>query len=357
MLMVAKAVVPQTDVSPDWVSTWLEGRQARQNRAEQASATSKEVDPVAKAKREAARQAKVTAGIEELRLFLEDLVRNGLDDPRTRTYEFWDRIAARMVDAQMQPLARRLRSLGGKQFQKKAHWAEQLAAEIGPLYALTDAYLNLDKLPENLQHDVRSAVGFSSKTEEITASQPGTRDQWLVVGQRQQVEAGLMERRTWLYGTTSRKMALVLEFTHPSQTFTSVYPLDHLLDAELVYYPSAYPQRAVITHTERTRHDSASVQHFWHSHNDQILETYADALACNPFLARIPAGLQQAYPTRSSLIDTVGKSLPLVGVSYTQWLQLIVGGDWLPVFGEWDGENFTLLSLLTPEGWISAANG
>lgn len=356
MLMLVKDAVPQAEVSPDWVTAWTESRQARQHKSEQASTKPKEVNPVAKAKREAARLAKVSAGIEELRLFLEDLARNGLDDPRTKSYDYWDRIAARMVDAQMQPLARRLRTLGGRPFQKKANWVDQRADEIGQLYALTDAYLNLDRLPEDLQQDVRAAVGFSSRTEEITATQPGISDQWLVVGQYQQKEVGLMERRTWLYGTTNQKLALILDFTHPSQTFTTAYPLGYTLDAEIVYYPSAYPQRAVVGQLKQIRPFRDSVQPLWYTHNEQILDTYADALTCNPFLTRIPAGLQPAFPTHSSLIDTTGKSLPLTGVSNPRWLQTIIGGDWMPVFGEWDGETFKLLSLLTTEGWISATN-
>src|SRR5690606_21863703 len=144
--------------------------------------------------------------------------------------------------------------------------------------------------------------------------------------------------------------------THPSQTFTTNYPLGYVLDAEIAYYPSAYPQRAVIGPVKHIQPYSDSVQPLWYIQNEQILDTYADALACNPFLARIPAGLYSAFPNRQSLIDSTGKSLSLTGVSNARWLQTIVGGDWLPVFGEWDGETFKLLSLLTTEGWVSATN-
>lgn len=357
MLVLARGHVPRAETAPEWVSSWLESRQARKTKAEQPSASSKAPDPAAKAKREAARLAKVAAGIDELRLFLEDLVRNGLDDPRTKTYNFWDRIAARMVDAQMQPVARRLRALGGKPFQRKANWAKQLADEIGQLYALTEAYLRIEALPESLQHDVRSALGFTLKAEEIAASQPAVTDRWIVVGQRQEAaDTGLTERRTWLYGITQQKYALLLDFSHSTQQFTTHYPLGQVIDAELAYYPGAYPLRAVLNRMERVRHDGDSVPFQWPTDCEQILDAYADALACNPFLARIPAGLQRAYPTRSSLIDPSGKSLPIKGVPSAQWLQAVTGGDWLPVFGEWDGEAFLIVSLLTTEGWISASN-
>jgi hypothetical protein len=351
MFRLAQGAIPEGEAAPEWVATWIEGRQRKQ-----AAAPPKEKvpDAAAQAKREAARQAKVSAGVEELRLFLEDLVRQGLDDPRVKSYEFWDRIAGRMVDAQMSPIAQRLRALGGRPFQKRGDWVSQLADEVGRLYALTEAYGRLDSLPEGLAADVRTALGFSLKQEDVLASQPGVRDLWHIAGQTVDMAEKIMERRTWLYGENSGRFALLLEFAHPSRPFTTMYPLGRCFQGEVVFYPSAYPQRALISGTNGYIQPANRLAAFACQGVEQALSSYADALARNPFLDRIPAGIPRAWPTRAGLVDPSGRLLPLAHTPQSQWLQAVMGGDWMPVFGEWDGENFLMTTFVTAEGWIPA---
>ena len=84
---------------------------------------------------------------------------------------------------------------------------------------------------------------------------------------------------------------------------------------------------------------------------EAILDTYADALALNPFVEYIPAGLQRGWATQSDLIDTTGMKLPLSRGAQPQWLNAVIGGDWLPIFGEWDGAAFQIATLVTADGW------
>lgn len=354
MLLLTQSAVPKQEPAPDWVTSWIEGRQRRQ---EAVPPREKTPDAAAQAKRETARASKVMGGIEELRRFLEDIARQGLEDPRIRTYEFWDRIAGRMVDAQMPPIANRLRLLGGKPFQKRSDWASQLATEIGDLYALTEAYIRLDSLPEGLRFDVRTALGFALKQDEVLAEQPSMPDYWQVMGQITASVERVLERRTWLYGATSNRFALLLDFAHSSRPFSTTYPVGYAFQADLVYYPSAYPQRALVKHSEASFHHNAQLAGFAVSRVEDILHTFATALALNPFLERIPSGLVQAYPTRSELADTSGKSLPNRDAPNAQYLQAVTGGDWLPVFGEWDGDSFLMTTLVTTEGWLPAKSG
>jgi hypothetical protein len=351
MFLLAQNAVPEGEAAPEWVTSWIEGRQRKQ-----AATPPKEKvpDAAAQAKREAARLAKVAAGVDELRLFLEDLARQGLDDPRIKSYEFWDRIAGRMVDAQMSPIAQRLRALGGKPFQKRGDWVSQLADEVGRLYALTEAYTRLNALPEGLAADVRTALGFSLKQEDVLASQAGARDLWHVAGQTVETVEKILERRTWLYGESSGRFALLLEFAHPSRPFTTMYPIGRCFQGEIVYYPSAYPQRALIRQMKGYMPPANPLATFSCESVEQILSSYADALAHNPFLERIPAGLARAWPTRAGLADPSGRLLPLAYTPQPQWLQAVMGGDWMPVFGEWDGANFLMTTFVTAEGWIPA---
>ncbi len=302
MLLVARGAIPTGNEPPTWVTTWLEGRERRR---EASLAPAKAPDLAAQAKREAARLVKVTAGIEELRLFLEDLMRRGLSDPAMKSYVFWDRIAARMVDAQMQPIARRLRALGGIPFQKKTDWASLLMDEVGRLYTLTEAYQRIESLPESLSYDVRSALGFSLKQDEVFEMGAGVVDRWQILGvQTEQVEQ-LQERRTWLYGETTHRYALLQDYAHRSRPFDAHYPPGQAFTGELIYYPSAYPQRAIVKERQGSYTPIPPTAIKLAETVEAILDTYADALALNPFLQYIPAGLQRGWATRSDLIDTI----------------------------------------------------
>src|SRR5579884_1469585 len=65
---------------PEWVAKWLSSRQERAK----PQAAPAPVDTAAQAKRQASREAKVSAGMAELRLLLLDLFRQGLSDLPSR---------------------------------------------------------------------------------------------------------------------------------------------------------------------------------------------------------------------------------------------------------------------------------
>jgi hypothetical protein len=350
MLLVARGQVPTSTEVPDWATKWLDNRERKR---EAPTAAAKAPDAAAQAKRETARLTKVAAGIEELRLFLEDLIRQGLSDPAIKNYSFWDRIAARMVDAQITPVARRLRALGGLPYQQKSDWITVLADEVSHIYALTEAYQRIDTLPEGLAQDVRAALGFTPKREEVLALGESVTDGWQVLGALRETAEQLQERRTWLYGERSGRYALLLDFAPRHRSFETHFPLGQRFEGEIVYYPSAYPLRALFKaqHTSYTPipQDKLALPQTI----DSFLNTGADALAQNPFLDYMPAGLARAWLTRKDLIDPDGQYLPLYQGAQPQWLNAVLGGDWVPVFGEWDGDRFRVVSLFTTEGWIT----
>lgn len=354
LYLLAANAVPTATPKPDWVKTWMDSRQSKKQAAAAKAAEPKPVDEAAQAKRAAKREAKVEAGVAELRLWLEDLIREGLSDPRLKSYAFWDKIAARMVDAQMTPVARRLRMLGGSPFQRQSDWQALMADEIGRVYALTDAYLRLDQLPEPLTHDVRSQLGFSVKQDEIIASQPHIRDRWHVMGQVHEKEDRLMVRRVWLFGEQTRRYALLLDFTAGGVDFQQHYANGICLDADLAFYPSAHPQRAVVAKVHRSERSTFKPHLFPYSTIEMLLNAYADALAANPFIERIPAGVPRAWLNTKIMIDPKGTQLLLAKTLSGAWLNAVTGGDWLPVFGEWDGAEFRTLTLVSHDGWVEA---
>jgi hypothetical protein len=179
----AFAVSPQ----PPWVSEWLEKRgQAKTKVKKQSQSEAEDTSPESLARREAGkakrvqdRAANVSEGVAELELWLKDLIRNGLATAKTQPLKIWSGMAARMVDAQAPGIARRVGRLGDI-IAGGDGWAEALTAEIGRLYLLLQAYKRIDSLPEPLRAEVRSAIGWTVKEEEVL-QMPGVSDTWQVV--------------------------------------------------------------------------------------------------------------------------------------------------------------------------------
>ncbi|MDX2232647.1 MAG: SWIM zinc finger family protein [Leptolyngbyaceae cyanobacterium bins.349] len=337
---------------PDWVAAWLTSRSqhAAQQAEKQAKRQEKAIDPVAQAKRAAQRQDKVSAGVQDLRLWLEDRVRQGFATLPQESYQMWDAIAARMVDAQAHGLARQLRELGGA-VHSGPGWSDRVLEGCGRLYLLLAGFEQLASLPAPMQADLRTQIGWSSSQEEVLTGDAHV-DLWLVVGQQTQEEDRLKTRRTWLYGLGTTTFALLLEFAHGQQAFEHCLLPGSCLEAELVFYPSAYPLRALIkTRQEavllsKTPPGSASIP--------TAIAAYSQAVAKSPWIERFPLLLQAAIPQRSGdgwcILDPQGSVLPLSSRldPHQAWQLLgLSGGHPVAVFGEWDGK-----ALLPFSVWV-----
>src|SRR6185295_13470745 len=168
-----------------------------------------------KAKRALDRDAKVAAGLQELELWLRDLVRAGLAAAHSRPPGYWNQMVARLFDAQAPGVARRVRELSSLPHSGEG-WAERLLVQIGTIFLLLQAYQRINSLPEATQADVRTAIGWSYKEEELPAENL-VRDEWLVLGQRVTADEMLRVQRTWLWGKSNGRGALILDFAAAGQ--------------------------------------------------------------------------------------------------------------------------------------------
>jgi hypothetical protein len=333
----------------EWVTTWLESRQART-----AKSPSPVVNQEAQAKRVQARVAKIDEGLQELRLWLCDLVRHGFTNPQVKSYAYWDRMAARMVDAQASAIARRLRQIATIPMRGDAEWAARLLVEVSRLYLLADSYQRIDSLPAELQEDLRTGIGWPRKKDELLTL-PSVRDKWTVVGQWIEGDDSLRARRVWLYGEHTQRVALILDFAPGRTPFDETYVAGQQYDAELVYYPSAFPQRALVKQvigiSTRTLDDLTFLAHESFS---AMLEQYASALGCNPWLERLPFILRRAvlspHSEGVSLYDAELRTLPLKPPATGDlhlWVNIArSGGHPTTVVGEWDGYEVNLLEVM-----------
>ena len=194
---------------PDWVQSWLDKRGQTKEKKEKKAA-----DPAQRQKRQAAREKKVAGGLEDLNLWLRDLLRQGLLQIDRNDF---DQMARRLVDQQLTPLGQQLQRLALAE-------QEELLYGLSQLYLMTRAAERLDHLSPERQEDLKLRLGFPVAKEEVLA-RPPVNDRWLAPGRREEVQDRAVTIFYYLYGLQTRRFALLLDFAMPPQVPPSLQPL------------------------------------------------------------------------------------------------------------------------------------
>ncbi len=342
LLYAAKPTDFAETTPPSWVQEWLESRQERaEKKAEKAvEAAQKPPDPKAQEKRVAARHKKVSAGLDELSLWMRDLIRTGIISAPSKGYGYWETMGARLVDAQAPGLARMVREIPG--LLTKDDWQAQLLNALGSLHLAVNAYTRLETLPEGAQADTRTAIGFPTATEDVLAFS-GVQDTWQVIAQSYEQDDRLRTRRTWLQGAT--RNALILEFGVTQAPLGAGLPVGSTVAAELVFYPGQYPLRALVKGDPRTVGGITAPPGKTIAQN---LADHATALASHPWLERSLFSIDHATLLPNDTVrDHNGTVLPVDAKFKLKWDWLAVtGGHAGTVYGEWDTERFMPLAVV-----------
>lgn len=250
-LMLVDAAAPLAKGEPpDWASAWTRGRESRAAAAEtRAAEPAKPVDERAQAKRRQAREDRVAAALDELDLWLGDLMRRGLAAARAEPYAFWDRVAGRLVDGQAPGLARRVRALPGLAAGKPVPGAprpeEALALAIGRLGLLVRAARRLDRLDLEQAASVRAALGYPVTAEEM-AARPEQADDWAVLAHAVEEDEKLTARSVWLAGRRTGALAQMVDYGTPGSPLPPVPAAGQDFAGALAFQPGAPPLRAVL---------------------------------------------------------------------------------------------------------------
>jgi SWIM zinc finger len=331
--------------APVWVSEWLNARQEKTKKTE---TTPKPVDTIAQSKRAEQRYSKVVAGMQDLELWLKDVVSQGLVAAQVQPYSFWDNVAARLIDAQAPGVARLVRQMGSIAYSGLG-WQDRLLGQLGRVYLLLEGFKRLDTLPTDVQADIGTQIGWTQSQEELL-TKLGVRDNWLILGQRVEEEEKLRSLRTWLWGEKTQQAALILNFAYGSQPLDVTLIPGTTIDAELVFFQSAYPLRAIV----KTRYTEPSHMDLMPGYAgvSQMMQAYAKALSSNPWIEQFPVSLLSVIPICNqdgsvcNLRDVDGYLLPMGDPSRQVW-QLLAesGGHSIDVFGEWNGDRFLALSV------------
>jgi SWIM zinc finger len=343
LLLLADGMPFGATVPPEFVSEWSANRAKR---AEKRAAPEKPPDPAAQAKRIEKREARIDAGLEQLQVWLDDLMLHGLAAAHAQPPSFWEQMAARLVDAQAPGLARRVRDLGERAVAAR-DWQPALLAGLARLQLLVDAYRRLEVLPAELVAEIRGAIGWT-QSQDALLEQAGVRDRWHVVGRRQSESEAVRTQLTWLIGADSARVALVLEFAVGREPLPTSFALGQVFDAELVFYEGVPPLRAIVK-TKFAALPAATGLPFARD-AATVQSQFAEQLALNPWLEHWPTVLGPVVPhiegARCVLVDDGGRGLPLRPQSRYAWpLLALASGEPLTLFGVWDGRDFDPISI------------
>ncbi|MFV8172853.1 SWIM zinc finger family protein [Mycolicibacterium peregrinum] len=299
----------------------------------------------------AARERSVAEGLEQLRRWIDDQVRNGIAGISVDPYAGWSEpIAKRMVDAKAPGLAGWLRRLPGHLTHDE--WPRKIIEDLGLMRLLTDAYRTIDTLPVPTAAAVRRHIGFTVARAEVLATDPVS-DTWQVLGYAETLEERYTTRRMWLSGTDTGLLVNVQSTAPSGASFDNRLTPGREFTGGVHLYPGgpssfrvALPDGDVPT---------VAIEHLNVTGTaiDDALAARARALAVDPWLLRFPAvvnarAVQHSRPKRRHLVDADGNALPAI-CDDDRWarLQAGSGGQSRPLLVEITTDGVDPLSMLS----------
>lgn len=372
LLTWSEGVVGEVGEVADFAAEWIGARAA--------AAPAAAVKKTARAATMQQRRTRVAAGLEELDIWLCDQVRTGLAQAE-RSFDTFEAVAARMVDAQAPGAASALRQLP-RNVVLREDWPTILLREYGRLHLLATAHRRLDALPPALAAATRAHLGYPMPAETVRA-EPPIRDHWMVLARRLTEEERLYTRRVWLRGRHTARWALIIDHNFGSPTFPADMPTPGtLVDADLHFYPAAAPLRAVWGTRHNTPAPFTSIPHLptrisenhdstgQFAHSDAsvglsggvvdpggvragsiaaALEEHARALGADPWVRSRPVVLAEVVPVPGEdgwwVAEVDGTALPMALLTEEPWRLLgLSGGHPVTVVGEWTADGLVPLS-------------
>lgn len=295
-------------------------------------------------------------GFDDLEIWLLDTLRRGVATAVSEDPDFYKNIAARLADSSMRGLSRSMRLLENLPADK-ADWPEQTAAVLAEAALALHAFRRREHLSPALLRDLEAVVGIAPKKETVRTEGESLRDAWAVLGVVEEiVEPPLRQRRTWLLGAGRERYALLLDYAYGGPEFLPGFKPGNILEGELIFYPSAYPHRALASESVKT--SSQVVEDLpGYEKIEDMARSCAAALGRQPWLQAFPATLRHVVPffqkKQFGIADQTGKQVLLANPESVCWSLLALGGGCpITVFGEWNGKSLTVLSVIANERFI-----
>lgn len=336
--------------SPDtagFAQEWAEARAdraaRRAERTERAATEPAAVEDAQAAERRLETRVRLmSAGVDDLSLWLADLVRGGLTTARRRPLSWWDQTAARLVDAQVPGLAERVRRIASV-VNGSEDWVDALLLEVGRLRTAAEAWRHRDALDPAGTGDLRAVLGWAVPTDDVRAGERLT-DVWCVLGAYRTDTGKVAEQRTWLRGEATGEVVRVLDFAAGGQPLPVARLAGARLRGELVRYPGAGVRRGLFV--AEPEPDGALDALPDGGDLAGAAATRALALAGDPWTAQVPVLLSgvrldarpdapvDGRPAGVRVVDAAGRVLPVLASPDPWALVAVAGGAPVSLFGE-----------------------
>lgn len=361
MLLRAAGEVPEGGDAPEWVQAWQTSRQQKaEKKAEQQErkASAPPPNPAAVARRVDKRWDNISAGMQELALWMQDMVAQGLaslsGNPQASAQ--WRTLTARMVDAQAPGMATRLQR-AWTLVDSHPDWHRELLLHLGQWHLLHEAVQRQGSLDADTRADLMAALGWPLDRAEVVAQGQAVTDTWVVAGLHHTPREGnLLERRVWLQGLHSGRVALLLDYAQGGRGFETAWLAGRSYHSVLHFYPGRTPLRALLPVgqapallAQQDEHDGALTQAVVGTAR-QALDSLARRVADNPFQTLQPLWMEQAalrfHEGRWWLHGAEdAPSVAVVLEAQAGWqLLAMTGGQPVQWFGEWEYGHWHLRS-------------
>ena len=307
-----------------------------------------------RAKSAAARTEDILAALDALDVWMRDQLQEGIATFPQRARVACRAAAQRLVDGKAAGLALMLDELPATLFGlPDPERPGFVVRELGRIHLAAAAFRRGDALPAALQADAQRATGWGQKREDLLADPAALRvvAEWTAAGTRTVTQADRLRRvETWLAGADGHTAVLV-DYVAPKTTIAAQCQPGERFTAELAFYPSAAPLRAIMVRRDPSpaeRHGPAarlSGAEAWAAHLAR--------LAALPWLGDdllVMAGVQVLRAETGLFLSDPARSLTLpLPVRQTDPARPLVG---LPLSAAvlWDGRAATLLAADTPLG-------
>jgi hypothetical protein len=401
-----------TEVPPQWVEDWSTRRRPASSRppsprpgrpngqpddgepkeapsltAALAAEPAASADPKAAARAEAQRQRlraerenAVLAGLDDFDRWTLDQLSQGLAGFAARSQGAVRTLSTRLVDAKAGGLAARLDRLTTDLFRVPEDQRADLAVErLAALTLIASAYRHRDRLPPPLQEDVRRAIGWTVRREDLLAdaAAPRVSSAWIVAANLAEVQPDRLRRlETWLIRAApgvetgqegngqvtpiqpdalnhdAPRVAVLMDFVPVSGgAFGFPFEPGELLEGEVVFYPSAAPLRGLLA----TRKPAEAAP--WPRSAAGVgpaLDEFARRLGALPWLDSWPLlmdGVAVLTAGKGALViaDDQGRAVPIASAQ-VEALTPMLGLAGLSMLCLWDGRTAQVLAADTAIG-------
>jgi len=230
-----------------------------------------------------------------------------------------------MVDAQAPGLANMVRQLGETNFFTE-DWQQQFLEQLLKIYIVAEGYSRHHTGETPFLQDLRSWVGFTINQDELK-EQSGITDTWLVLAKQSNEVDNVTTEKYWLYGLEQKKYALVLQFTVRGQGSQLSLTPGLYVQAELVFFPSVNPMRALIKRQLNTQYTGIPKGF---SGWEELTGAHTEIYSRFPVQGERPYIVEQLTTVRYNnqwwLCDQSSRMVPLRNAEKSIWPILAISG-------------------------------